>query len=820
MTKNELLQVIKEAARDKTVDLDLSGNALTELPPELAELTSLTKLDLSHNELRVLPSEVVRLTKLTWLDVSENRLTSLQPEIGQLTNLTKLFIGGNQLSELPLEISALINLETLVLWMNQLTSLPKAIGQMADLRGLNLSGNRLTTLPREIGDLFNLKVLDLSRNQLIALPPEIERLTNLRYLDLTGNSLLIPFEIVMKRREPSTIVNYYLQHLTGRKRSLNEAKLLLVGQGNVGKTSLVRRLVESGFDPQENKTEGIDIRRWKIVTNQQTIQLNVWDFGGQEIMHATHQFFLTKRSLYLLVLDARLDEDENRVEYWLRMIQSFGGDSPVIVVGNKIDQQPLDLDKRGLRAKYPQIAEVVETSCETGDGIDKLKAVIAREVGVLKHIHDQLLLTWFAIKTKLEQMEQDYIPYAEYEKICQTEAVTDETSQRTLIGFLHDLGVVLNFQDDPRLEDTNILNPEWVTNSVYRILNYPALQSNGVLERRQLGQILPARQYPRDKHLFIMDMIRKFDLCFDFEAQKDEKWLIPDLLPKEEPNTGDWSSALAFQYHYNVLPGSVISRFIVRMHPYIHQNTYWRNGVVLAREGNEALVKADREDRKIYIRVRGPEKTRRALLAIIRWQFDAIHQTIPGLEVVEKVPMPDHPQIEPVDYGYLRDLEGMGESAFIPPGLRQRVSVRQLLDGVDEPKQDQRVALHEILTKRFDDEELRDLCFKLNVEYQDLPGGGRSGKARELVILLERQDRLAELVKLGKKLRPEISWTELVGSLASRNDAANRHSALHSSRRHRLDGNRAVARRRGRAARHHRADAHEPHAADLPLTAD
>jgi internalin A len=540
----------------------------------------------------------------------------------------------------------------------------------------------------------------------------------------------------------------------------------------VGKTSLVRRLVEGRFDPNESKTDGIDIQQWHItvsstrsttqsaISNQQSaICLNVWDFGGQEIMHATHQFFLTRRSLYVLVLDARLSEDENRVEYWLKMIQSFGGDSPVLVVGNKIDQQPLDLDKRGLRAKYPQIGGIVETSCQTGEGIDKLKTIIARQVGALEHVHDQLLLTWFAVKVRLEQMEQDYIPYTEYVRMCQAEGVTDETSQRTLIGFLHDLGVVLNFQDDPRLEDTNILNPEWVTNGVYKILNCPALQSNGVLERRQLGQILPAQQYPRDKHLFIMDMMRKFELCFDFEGQKDERFLIPDLLAKEEPATGDWSGALAFQYHYNVLPGSVISRFIVRMHPYIHRNIHWRNGVVLGREGNEALVKADREDKQIYIWVRGPEKTRRELLSIIRAEFGAIHSSIPGLEVAEKVPLPDHPEVV-VDYNHLRKLERKGVASFIPEGpVEEPVSVRQLLDGVGEPQQDLRVGLRELL-KSFSDNELRDMCFELCVDYEELPGEGKSGKARELISYLDRRGRLAELVAVGKRLRPDVGWGE------------------------------------------------------------
>jgi hypothetical protein len=53
---------------------------------------------------------------------------------------------------------------------------------------------------------------------------------------------------------------------------------------------------------------GIRIKDWRIDTGDQELRCNLWDFGGQDIMHATHQFFLSRRSLYVLVLDGRKDE--------------------------------------------------------------------------------------------------------------------------------------------------------------------------------------------------------------------------------------------------------------------------------------------------------------------------------------------------------------------------------------------------------------------------------------------------------------------------------------------------------------------------------
>jgi internalin A len=695
--------------------LDLGGNQLTTLPPEIGQLNRLESLYLRENRLTALPPEIGQLPQLQLLDLLNNKLITIPREIGQLSRLRSLDLMDNDLTALPSEIGQLPQLQSLDLRSNYLTTLPPEIGQLSHLQVLNLSGNRLTTLPREIGRLLRLqslyldsneltmlpreigcltqlRLLYLYNNQLAVLPEEIGQLTQLQSLDLHANPLPISPEILARSRDPQILIPTYLDFLAGRSRPLNEVKMVLVGQGSVGKTSLVNRLLDDAFDPHETKTEGINIRRWPIPlpsspasrTQKGQLRVNVWDFGGQEIMHATHQFFLTRRTLYLLVLDARLNEAENRLDYWLQIIQSFGGNSPVIIVGNKVDQQPLDIDRAGLQAKYPSVRAIVETSCATGAGIPELRAAIAEQIPALPHVFDELLTTWFDVKAYLEDMDANYISYDQYAQICQEADVSDERSQRTLLGFLHDLGIVLHFPD-PRLETTNILNPEWVTQGVYLILNSHALfQNGGVLTWDLLTQILDSPDYPRDKHIFIVDMMRKFELCYPFPGQV-HTYLVPDLLPKEERYTGEWDGALAFEVQYNVLPGSVISRFIVRMHRTIHQNTAWRTGVLLASDDNYALAKADYAANRIYISVRGPAYGRRELLTRIREQLDAIHHTIQGLQTAEKIPLPGHPELPPVDYRHLRNLERAGIDTWIPEGLIEPFSVRQLLDGVEPP---------------------------------------------------------------------------------------------------------------------------------------
>lgn len=704
--------LIDELSEMKTLrELDLSRLGLKTLPAQIGQLSDLTMLILSYNQITSLPSEICQLEKLEALILDGNQLTSLPPEIGKLKSLIALYIDENQLTSLPNEIGFLRSLQDLYLNKNDLSSLPPSIGNLGNLKHLfatsnkiesipleigklrniqtlSLKSNKLSTLPDEIGDLLELEQLSLNFNSLETLPKSILKLNNLSRLNLAANKLQIPPEVLDKEYEPSVILSYYFEAL---KKPLDEAKMIIVGEGGVGKTSLAKRVVYDDFSRSEPITEGISITNWQLENQLEgdiqnsKIKLNVWDFGGQEIMHATHQFFLTKRCLYLLVLDSRLTQEENRAEYWLRIIQSFGGDSSILIIGNKIDQHPLDINRTGLQKKYPNLVGILETSASTGSGIEELKIAITEQINNLPHVRDLLPDTWFIVKEKVEALgqQQNFITHDQYLKLCDENEVSDKTSQRTLIGFLHDLGVVLHFQDDPRLEALGILNPQWVTNGVYKILNSHALfQNKGELTREILNEILNLPEYPASKRLFIVDMMRKFELCYDIEP--DKKFLVPDLLPKHEPFTGEWESALAFQYQYHVLPSSIITRFIVRMNAFVHQPTTWRSGTVLSKDGNTAFVKADYEDKTISILVSGSKTTRRDFLALIRGTFDAIHQSIARFKADAKVPHPDHPDLI-LDHAEIIEFERQEITEF-PRKVGSQivmVNVKRLLAGVE-----------------------------------------------------------------------------------------------------------------------------------------
>ncbi len=266
--------------------------------------------------------------------------------------------------------------------------------------------------------------------------------------------------------------------------------------------------------------------------------------------------------------------------------------------------------------------------------------------------------------------------------------VDNKQDQDRFVDFLNDLGVMLHYGKHSILTDLNILNPEWVTNGVYAIINDPGLlrKRNGILSINDLNFILDAKKYPPERYKFILAMMRKFELCFEFEGSRGEKFLLPDLLSEEEKDTGKWEDALAFQYHYDVLPGSIITRFIVRMHSYISKNTYWRNGVVLVSEDgrNRSLVRADEDEGIITIRIDGPEAGRRGFLDIIRADFRKIHSSPTRKGVDERVPLPGNLEIT-VQYNHLLDMEKNQVLEFMPEGTTKMHNVKELLDGIEEP---------------------------------------------------------------------------------------------------------------------------------------
>jgi internalin A len=686
----------------KLVDLeilDLEDNNLAAIPPMLGSLTNLRELYLSDNQITALPGELDKLINLYELHLSGNMIAAIPSILGKLTSLRELHLDENKITTIPSTLATLTNLHTLYLNGNRITVLTDTLGKLTNLRKLELSDNQIAMIPDTLGDLTNLERLSLTHNELIALPDSLRGLTHLRRLYLHGNPMLgIPAEVLGPTAQdrptgeltkPSDILEYYFR-TRKNERPLNEAKLILVGRGAVGKTSLAKRLIFNTFDPKETKTQGINIDRWEVPIESEQVRLNVWDFGGQEIMHATHQFFLTERSLYLLVLNGRDGGEDAEAEYWLKLIGSFGGNSPVIMVLNKISEHAFDLNRNALLKKYPNIKGFIKTDCEDDTGVEQLKEAIFKETSDLDELRVNFPAEWFAVKDLLASSKENYLGFARYRELCAKNGVKDEKDQDLLARFLNQLGIVLNYKDDTRLKDTHVLNPHWVTQGIYKILNSKRLEENhGEIRLDDLSGILPEKEYPVKMVQFIFDLMKKFDLCFSF-PDDEQHYLIPELLPKNEPEEAegfDPEKSLNFQYHYPVLPEGVLPRFITRTHHLSEERPRWRSGVILQFEGCRALVKADAVDRKVLISIDGTSpESRRRLLAVVRTEFERIHREIKNLDPREMVPLPGLPdEMEPYNNLLVIEAQGMTDFPKVVGTEVKTFKIGDLLNGVDLP---------------------------------------------------------------------------------------------------------------------------------------
>ncbi len=694
-------------------ELRLDGNQLTSVPEQLGELTSLQRLDLDDNQLTSVPERLGELAALEKLYLHNNRLTTLPERLGELAALEKLYLHNNRLTTLPERLGELAALRELRLDGNQLTSVPERFGELAALQVLWLNENQLTSVPERFGELTALRTLRLDNNKLTSVPERLGELTAFRELYLHGNDQLgISPEILgltwsevigdVSPAKPGEILDYYFRTRAGA-RPLNEAKLILVGNGRVGKTSLVKKMKTGEFNPNEPETEGIEIEKWGIPVcfdelgnKQEEIHLHIWDFGGQEFLHATHRFFLTGRSLYLLVLDRREGGAEAEAEYWLELIQGAGEHSRVLVVLNKNAGYPFDVNRRLLQEKFPIILDFIKTDCETGLGIEDLKQAVARETARLEGVHSAFPGNWFRIKNRLSGMTEPFLTFDRYRDLCEEFDVPDGTDQERLADVLNALGIALNFRKNEFLGDTHVLNPRWVTGGVYAILySKQVREAKGELKLADLGGILDRGEYPRGMHEFLMRLMRQFELCFAF-ANSPERFLIPELLEENEPDAVTEfkpEDCLNFEYHYSVLPEGLLPRFIVRTHEMSEGEPRWRTGAILNNDGCRALVKADVQGKKVFIRVSGEKSERRRMLYLIRSQFNMIHKAV-NLNAEEMVPLPAYPK-EVISYQELLtfEAEGVAEYPKVIDKKIVRLPVKALVDGVGRPQTSRRVVV-------------------------------------------------------------------------------------------------------------------------------
>lgn len=264
--------------------------------------------------------------------------------------------------------------------------------------------------------------------------------------------------------------------------------------------------------------------------------------------------------------------------------------------------------------------------------------------------NEPIPLYWLKIREKLEELNLDLISISDYFNICKSVGISDKKKARKISSFLHDLGVILHFQEDILLDNTLILNTKWATEAVYLVLLDPLVKNNfgkfdiSDLERIWQPETLSDENtfYPKEYFPHLLQLMLKFQIAY--QITDTVSWIIPQLLPenpekKDYPNFSSSSrNVLHFEYVYPAfMPKGIISRLIVHLNKFIYKNIQWKSGVIFHVNDTQVEIIEDVLKReKIKIRIKGYNK--KQALSFIRFQFEQLHRSFKALEIKQMIP--------------------------------------------------------------------------------------------------------------------------------------------------------------------------------------
>ena len=589
---------------------DISGknNTFIQVPETITRLSSLQSLYLNYTQIREVPETITRLSSLQVLNLSNTDISEVPETITRLSSLQSLYLSSTKIREVPETITRLSSLQTLNLGGTQISEVPETITRLSSLQVLYLCDCHLKAIPYALVKL--------------GLPFVIDRYSASHCINLTGVEL-DEGDLQLFTQPRDVIEAAYLEQVRVR-----ECKVIFLGDGAAGKSSLIQRMVHGDFDPAKLPTDGVKTTKWETPLLNQSVMLRILDFGGQEIMHSMHRCFLTAHTVYVVVCESRDDADiDNEAARWLETVKAFAPDCPVILALNKCDLNAnVSVNERDLKARNPKLKCVLKTSAKNEPasryGVNHLIQAIADEIpGALNRY--KVNADMLGIKETLEDMKDDYISSERYREICAEHHITDAALQYSLLGYFRDLGVAYYYESkafDTRLESVRVLNPEWLTNGIYRlILRTP---ESGFLSHQTIkdtlrdgyaGDVHSDITYTPEETEYILHVMRYFEISHDMGNGVE---MLPLKMPKTPPPTLDnfnKQNALHLRWEGAYLPNNLIHRLLIRKFPELDRNCVWRTGGHFVQEGGGCEALAEMNEKALNVYVNGERDCRQYL---------------------------------------------------------------------------------------------------------------------------------------------------------------------------------------------------------------
>ncbi|MCI9217279.1 COR domain-containing protein [Lachnospiraceae bacterium 42-17] len=732
----KLSQVEGMCDLSKLQHLDLNFTNIEELP-DLDIFPDLHVLNMRNNPINRLNVKA-NLLKLKYLDISNTKVQN----IGFLHNFPKLVrvsIRGTSIKEIP-PLEDLTELEFLNCYKTPINILP-ALNKLKKLHYLNLGytnisslenillpislrslvleGTEIRVIPENIASFSNLRKLDLSNMRLDSLPASILDLELEFYLNKKGMGIqLLDTNIadmdMSILEQPRLIIESWFhnkENVQGNEEEmnpLNEVKVIFLGDGGAGKSLSIQRLLKNGSLPKDfngEATPGISILSHNYIIESRNILIHFWDFGGQEIMHSMHRMFLTKRTLYVVFVNARDNTQDERARYWLHNIKSFAQGARVLLVINQIDQNPsASVNEPALMTLYPNITKVIRLSAQRfsqDEFNNSFQKELFSEVEKIPYINEPFLDSWNLLKNRLQYMKEYYINEYMFQEICEECGVeADKEVRSSLLEWFSDLGISFCYRDTSALSDYMILRPDWITNAIYIILfNGGCKANNGLIRHEDIHQLLknPVKKddwfkgvldfisYSPVEIEYVLGVIRKFRLSYRLN---DETEFIPMLCERNEKpiakEMAESENALNYIIQYEYLPNNVLHRLMVEMRNDLQHEYVWMSGAVFYSKGMglKALVKIEDNNIKIYVISANELYPPNVYLGFIRGVIRNINESL-GLKTTEKIVYKKKGTSEEFDYAYLLDSYQHGNKIIYSGKLKRNINILDILNQTD-----------------------------------------------------------------------------------------------------------------------------------------
>ncbi len=305
---------------------------------------------------------------------------------------------------------------------------------------------------------------------------------------------------------------------------------------------------------------------------------------------------------------------------------------------------------------------------------EKLRALI----GGMEWVRGPFPAEWHEAKEFFAGMKENYLNYTSFQELAEKKGVKREDVM-SFAAAMHRLGLALNYGDS--LKDTTVLNPHWVTRTTYKILNEAPRPGDAVMNLDHVAEVLPDEQPAM--RAYAVELMRRFGMVFAL-PEKENHLLVPARLPETQPEGiaegfGDKvPGATRVRVKVYPLPPGLLPGFITRTHLLSDDLPKWRwaNGVVLALDGAQALVRADHAERIVQLTLTGREESRPTLASLARTELARLFAEIPGLEPEEEM------QVRPGVWqavAIMEEMEREKESKFsvLVKGKLEKVTVKE-----------------------------------------------------------------------------------------------------------------------------------------------